>query len=248
MSLVERWMLHALLKVSHLRYYPKFKREMREIITELAEFTGLPKSQVKSYVEQSRQLAEEEWMKRNPKTPEEVLNFYSDSQFYIFDLAHAYSLDAIIVRNRYASLCEGRVLDYGGGSGDIIIRASEYSKDLTYYDVAGRILEFARWRFKKRGLAVKIIEASDKEDRLIGKYDTIFCFSVLEHLYDPLMHLERLRRHISSSGKLFITAQFSTENHPMHMVQNKSLEEMLVSLGFAKVKNHLKQLSYYQLK
>ena len=100
----------------------------------------------------------------------------------------------------------------------MIIRCAERGlKDLTYYDLEGKIMSFAKWRFTKRRINVRIIKASDEEDRLEGKYDSIFCFDVLEHVTEPIKHAERLLKHLSKNGKLFIQVAKKSVHYPMHI-------------------------------
>jgi SAM-dependent methyltransferase len=40
---------------------------------------------------------------------------------------------------------------------------------------------------------------------LSGKYDTIFCFEVIEHLFNPLHFLFQIRRVLKDDGRLYIT-------------------------------------------
>jgi len=123
------------------KYYPVYIREWRSIINELSEYFKLPKEEVRLRMKHGRRLAREEWLKRNPKTHQEILDFYSEAKNYIFDIAQGdYSLKTIIFREQIAKMCKGKVLDYGGGIGDMIIRASKYSKDLTYYDIPEKCL------------------------------------------------------------------------------------------------------------
>jgi len=77
-----------------------------------------------------------------------------------------------------------------------------------------------------------MIEASDFEDRLNEKYDTIICLSVLEHCINPLLHLKRIKKHLSPNGRIFVAAYFGkTEQHPMHFNSNKTLDEYLTLVG-----------------
>lgn len=102
---------------------------------------------------------------------------------------------------------KGRVLDYGGGIGALSIMLAQAGiKDITYLDVPGKTFEFAKWRFKRRGLDITAIEGSELKDKLSGLYDTIFCLDVIKHLLNPLLHTKRLADHLTSGGKLFITA------------------------------------------
>jgi len=186
-----------------------------------------------------------EWKLMNPKSHEEILNFYKITESYPFDLGrYDYFVDDL--RERAPRVCTGRILDYGGGIGDMIIRCAERGlKDLTYYDLEGKIMDFAKWRFAKRGIKVRIVKASDEKDRLEGKYDSIFCFDILEHVIDPIKHAERLLKHLSKNGKLFIQVIRPTVHHPMH-ISSFDVEAYFSSRGSRKrMSSPLGMIEYY---
>jgi len=65
----------------------------------------------------------------------------------------------------------------------------------------------------KKILEVKFnlkIESTDASidfdrDKIIGKYGTIFCFEVLEHLYNPLFHLDCLKKALKKDGAIYLS-------------------------------------------
>lgn len=42
-------------------------------------------------------------------------------------------------------------------------------------------------------------------DRIPGKYNTIFCFEVLEHLFNPLFFLESLKKCLAKNGIIYLS-------------------------------------------
>ena len=188
------------------------------MIRDLSEYTGLPIEDVQAkLMSDTAKVCAYEWEQMNPKSREETLDFYRTTENYLFDLAR-YDYFFQTWRERVPRLCRGRILDYGGGIGDMIIRCAEGGlNDLTYYDLEGKTMNFAKWRFAKRRIKVRTIKASDREDRLEGKYDSILCFDVLEHVTEPLKHAERLLKHLSKNGKLFIQVAKKSVHQPMHI-------------------------------
>jgi 2-polyprenyl-3-methyl-5-hydroxy-6-metoxy-1,4-benzoquinol methylase len=199
------------------------RQGQREIIQELSKFAGLSSREVWDELQVAEAKLASEWRRRNPKNHEQILEFYRATKHYVFDLANydyfAFGPGGALVRECMAMLGRGRVLDYGGGIGDMTIRlANRGCPDLTYYDVNGETMKFAKWRFAQRGLDVAMIEASDEEDRLEGKYDTVFCLDVLEHVCEPLRHAERLVSHLSRrDGRLFLSVGKPDAEYPMHI-------------------------------
>jgi 2-polyprenyl-3-methyl-5-hydroxy-6-metoxy-1,4-benzoquinol methylase len=199
------------------------RQGQREIIRELSKFAGLSPREVWGEMQVADAKLVSEWERRDPKDHEQILEFYRATRNYVFDLADydyfAFGPGGALVRECMAMLGRGRVLDYGGGIGDMTIRlANRGCSDLTYYDVSGETMKFARWRFAQRGLDVAVIEASDEEDRLEGKYNTVFCLDVLEHVCEPLEHAERLVSHLSRrDGRLFLSVGKPDPEYPMHI-------------------------------
>lgn len=212
------------------------KRDRREIIYELSEFLKLSPGDVIDLLQKSTKLSAEEWREKFKGSAE--LDFYSYSKYYIFDLCYGnywssntYLGKALIAKNSF-----GKILDYGAGVGSQLIMAWNLGfKDLTYYDVNGILFDFAKFRFKKRGMCVRMISASDVEDRLEESYDTIYCLWVLEHVKDPYIHLKRLNKHLKNGGRLFLAYRFGKdEYHPMEFDHNLNIDELLKSWGYEK--------------
>lgn len=89
-----------------------------------------------------------------------------------------------------------RVLDFGCGSGGFL----KMIKDIAI-SVAGVELEDEKRLFlNEEGLACfESVDALCEE-----KYDVITMFHVLEHLPDPIMILEELKKHLTDDGKIII--------------------------------------------
>ena len=216
--MIQKWIQRLDQTLCHLLTFSKRQRARLEVIRDLSEYTGLPIEDVQTRImSDTTKVCAYEWKQMNPKSHEEILDFYRTTESYLFNLAR-YDYFFQNWRERVPRLCWGRILDYGGGIGDMIIRCAERGfKDLTYYDLEGKTMNFAKWRFAKRGIKVQIIKSSDEEDRLEGKYDSIFCFDVLEHVTEPIKHAERLIKHLSKIGNLFIQVAKKVYTQPMHI-------------------------------
>lgn len=118
----------------------------------------------------------------------------------------------------------------------VLLLSKKPRRDITYYDVPGKVLEFTRWGFRKYGHPIKVIEGSDYRDKLEGVYDTIICLDVLEHPVNPLDHLKRLRKQLSDKGKLYVNAAFvpKKEDEEIHRYSERPLKDLLREAGFKK--------------
>lgn len=160
---------------------------------ELAEYTGRPLE----LVTQRCQTAPIELAWQWERYRNDPLSFYRESDLYIFDLT------------MYQTLLYGRgfydwyvktirtygwrtVLDYGGGIGEYTIVAADEGVAPVFLEVAGsRTLDYALWRFDKRGLVN--IEVWNENAGLTGDaFDFIVIMDVLEHLEEPVALIAKL--------------------------------------------------------
>lgn len=84
--------------------------------------------------------------------------------------------------------------------------------------------------------------------RLSGKYATIFCFEVLEHLFNPLHFLMEARRVLEDDGRLFLSTpkgrpHFLWFEHHFHEFHVRELKHLFERAGFAIVR-----LKYYRIR
>lgn len=69
--------------------YCKRQRARLELIQDLSEYTGLPVEEVqKRIMSEPAKVSAHEWKKMNPKSHEEILDFYRETESYLFDMAH----------------------------------------------------------------------------------------------------------------------------------------------------------------
>jgi 2-polyprenyl-3-methyl-5-hydroxy-6-metoxy-1,4-benzoquinol methylase len=211
-------------------------KDREEVVHELAEFLRLDPALVKKLLPKGTYLSAEEWKRIVKRVDVDLYDFYSQSEYYIFDLCYGnyWNIGTYVGMILIAMNSKGRILDYGGGVGSqLIISWRTGLRDLTYYDIKGRIFDFAKYRFERRGMRVNMVEASDTEDKLGGTYDTIYCREVLEHVRDPFFHLERLDEHLVKKGRLFLSYHFEKdENHPMHFSHVVNVDKWFRDRGY----------------
>jgi SAM-dependent methyltransferase len=123
--------------------------------------------------------------------------YYTATDLYLFDLTKYQSeLRRLGVARAWAeSVCNVReaaggcrVLDYGGGIGEWALIAALNGADVTYFDLDGPTLAYARWRFERHNAPVRVLTS----DPLGERYDVIVAMDVLEHLPEPQPVIERL--------------------------------------------------------
>lgn len=218
----------------------------RDIAAEIAEILSVNVDDVLNEVESEAvnpgSHVQRAWLNTHPNSDMEIEDFYSHTTSYIFDLMVESARE---VRQEWRAavvevlnLCWGgaefaRVLDYGAGVGTDTLYFAEMCREAFYYDLPGRTSEFAVKRFAQRGVPISRVTNTE----MYGpEFDAIVCFEVLEHLVDPLAHLDELVRLTKPGGMLFLTESFGliNENYPSHLARHKHLSGKLDELMLAR--------------
>ena len=99
-----------------------------------------------------------------------------------------------------------KVLDYGCGVADYALSFGIYGYHITLSDIEGGVVEFAKWRCKKRNLKYDFIpiKVSNMYPEL-GQQDIIIAGEVLEHIRDPLRTVQAFHNALPSGGYLWVS-------------------------------------------
>ena len=84
-------------------------------------------------------------------------------------------------------------------------------------------------------------------DHLTGQYDTIFCFEVLEHLFNPLHFLLEAHESLKVEGRLFLSTpkgkpHFLWFKHHFHEFHRRELVKLIERAGFQIVRMEYKRI------
>ena len=97
----------------------------------------------------------------------------------------------------------GTYLDYGTGTGSGATFFAQQGMTTTVADISSRMLDFAKWRFERRGLSATYLDL--KQGGLPKKaFDMITCFHVLQHVEDPVATMRELREALTENGVLIV--------------------------------------------
>ena len=130
--------------------------------------------------------------------PQQAERFYEDTvgTGHLLELAAwhlgsaGYIADTLRLQQQFA---RGQVLDFGGGIGSHALAAAalESVEAVWYVDLNPHNRAFVAERAQTLGLAGRLHCCRDLEDgALPGRFDTVVCLDVLEHLADPAGQLE----------------------------------------------------------
>jgi SAM-dependent methyltransferase len=104
------------------------------------------------------------------------------------------------------SLSGKTCLEFGYGSGDMLLLYASLGLDAFGFDISESAFEIARLRIEKHPvLKGKIRLAQDKTEVYAKRYDYIMAFEVLEHIEDDLSCIKEWWNILNEHGKLLIS-------------------------------------------
>lgn len=214
-----------------------------DLVEELCLYLNCNRATVEERLCYGTQLLAKEWEQMSPQTPDEIIAFYRNAENYIFDLANWHQGGSQKIQN-LIEFCQqrklNRILDYGCGIGEEGIALAEVGFEVTMADVPGKTFDFAKWRVRRRDLRVQFIDVVD-DAPLKEIYDCVFCFEVLEHLWEPAVVVQHIYNHLLKGGFMLVTATFHYSSlYPMHLAKNNRYQgegflQMMRKIGFQSI-------------
>jgi 2-polyprenyl-3-methyl-5-hydroxy-6-metoxy-1,4-benzoquinol methylase len=218
------------------------------LICELAEYEKLDIQETKQRLAVSKQELNKAWHEKGYRNP---LAFYQNNRWYLYDLTLYHSNygpyhDVYGVLNFCIANKLKKILDFGAGIGSSGIIFAKAGLDVTLADVSPILLDYAKWRFVKRGLEANFINLS-QEDLPQEAFDVIIATDVFEHLAKPNDEIKKIARALKNGGYLFFNITETESNtHPMHISRAINVLKYMRSCGFKKVKDEIIDMHKYQ--
>lgn len=212
------------------------------VLQELSDYFGVPRDEALRRAELGDEKLKEEWLALDPRTPEEIADFYKASPTYIYELMYWHScvndsrplLYVPSVRLAHAAGAI-RYLDFGSGVGSQGLLFAKHGMETTLADIAPQMLDLCRWRFKRHGVAATFIDLN-VESLPRDHYDFITAMEVLEHVPNPFETIRSLVTALRYGGMLYFSAPFREDSlRPMHVVTQPSALWAIRSLGLERV-------------
>ena len=181
------------------------------IITDLTEYTGLPKDEVARRLTET-QAVPNQWIAEyghQSRAPVDYHRFYTFNWLYLFDLANFADQyrPTLANANKYA---KGRCLDYGSGIGTVAVdlACSDPVVSVDTIDICIITQDFLKYRKKKHGLSkISVLDPTDNPTNrrephlsLKGEYDFIYARDVLEHCWNRVDVVKHLIAHTAKGG------------------------------------------------
>ena len=207
-------------------------------LAELIAFTGYTPERIRELWETSNQQLAKNW--EQAAIPHDdrqrMAEWYrQNSELYLFAIS-AYNLEYKRIKSnlKVIRFARGSCLDYGAGNGEILLELARRGHPVTYFDVEGVTMRFARSRAEQQKLAISFALTKDdlKAAAQPRGFDTVFSFDVLEHLPDLPGELTFLSSLLAPGGVfVFDVPAGSTKAHPMHLNHNLNVLEFLCAKG-----------------
>lgn len=203
--------------------YPKVKYGDPELFTDILEYTKLPEEIVAQLLSRKIGSFTKEWETREVK---DDYWFYLSSKGYFWGNLPHLDIDEYIEIVKEYCPAKGRVLEYGGGVGNLIFRLATEGYQAEHLEVSALEKDFLRFRSSKHKLAIKIIDVWQDLEK--DYYDVIFALDVFEHI--PNAHelvKSQLAPALKKGGILIdFTCYGETKKDPMHL--DKKYEKLLL--------------------
>jgi 2-polyprenyl-3-methyl-5-hydroxy-6-metoxy-1,4-benzoquinol methylase len=197
-----------------------------EKIYDLVSYTGKKEEEVLDIIENALKNRNLEWELFSKVSP---LHFHCNTKYSMYCLVKWNSekkYQDIIKYISYISLLKGgKILDFGGGIGELSINLANKNFDISFLEVPGNTLNFAKWRFKKRSLDVNIYTSLNQ---IREKFNIIIALDVIEVLEKPEIHIKKFYDLLNYNGLLILSkGNVGEPEHPMNLSKNKNLIENL---------------------
>lgn len=214
------------------------ERNITAAMHELLDFTGYTPNRIRELWETSNQQLAKNWeMAAIPQDDRERMAewYRQNSELYLFAIS-AYNLEYKRIKSnlKVIRFARGSCLDYGAGNGEILLELARRGHPVTYFDVEGVTMRFARTRAQQHGLTINFARTKEELKAIAQQhgFDTIFSFDVLEHLPDLPGELTFLSSLLAPNGVfVFDVPAGSTKAHPMHLNHNLNVLDFLSAKG-----------------
>jgi len=177
----------------------------------------------------------------------EMIDLYSKSDAFIYELLIvALEKDTVKKRNfikkkikeHFKKNNKIKILCFGDGIGSDSLSFAKLGFNVTYFDIKGKISDFANLNFKLNKVDKLIRTIFNSSNLLENSYDVVICREVLEHLKNPFETVIKLRSYLKNNGICFISESFSSvkKEFPTHLSSNlkyvNKTIEITVKVGF----------------
>lgn len=204
-----------------------------DVVEDLEQYTGLSGVHVRSLLKRRMESFRTEWFSFPPTLREDTW-YYRSSRLYLFaNAVHIHDTPALLQTIASAAPPKGRILEFGGGTGNLTLALAAQGFRMDYVDLSALQKDFVRFRASKHGLRDHVSVLDSWQSLPGAAYDMVVALDVLEHLPDLRGVLEgELLPSLAPGGILVEQSPFlRTVSNPMHHLDDDGLDSILVAHG-----------------
>ena len=230
-----KWLLYYIVRPFHSRQHSRLKKlaskraqandSLRKAFCELSEYTG---EDIDFLKEKRKKLIREANSKNYDRLSEKELNlFYTQTPHYMYELSpwnagcgRDWLITQLIIpylNKKYYK----KILDFGGGTGDLCFSLAKEGFDTFYTDLNKPAIEFTKWRVNRRKINIHFLIKDEVANEM---FDCIVSFDMFEHLKNLPEKIGFLVSHLHPKGALIFNMEFSGE--AMHIQENKRYQNV----------------------
>jgi 2-polyprenyl-3-methyl-5-hydroxy-6-metoxy-1,4-benzoquinol methylase len=206
-----------------VRMAAEVARVYNDNFADLVLFTRKSENEIIELLKNALSERNKEW---EILSEQSILNYHRSNEFSMFCLTKWNSEERYQEIIKYITfICKklkGKILDFGGGTGELSIHLATNSLDVDFLEVPGKTMNFAKWRFQRMHLEINTFTSLNH----VEKYDIIICLDVLETLEKPLAHLRKFHQLLNKNGTLILSiGEVGSVAHPMNLEKNRAFLE-----------------------
>ncbi len=225
----------ALIRPGHQSLY-------ESMVTELAEYLEEAPATVAAACAAGAESVAQDWKARQLRKdspPVAVVEFYRTTKSYLFDLTtfnsdypHTATLETLLSMAKRRGLTQ--VLDFGSGIGSVGIFFAQNGMDVSLADISEPLQKYVAWRFKVRGLKLKLIDLNC-EELPRNTFEVVTAFDVLEHLAKPAETLRSLAASMRTGGLIALNVEEPDVRFPQHIATYEEVFSSVAAAGFRRL-------------
>lgn len=204
-------------------------KKLKDVYQDLIDYLGMPIEEISRSYWNKRETTDKERQKliENASNEERPIEYYRNTDQYLYELSMwEAQKDKQREFKKIYLFCRKfnikKVLDFGGGVGGLCIYLNNRGLECDYLDIPGETYNFARWRFNKHKIELKLISAF--ENAVSSSYDAVVAYDVFEHIFDLANAIKKINRCLITGGYLIDISTFSGGG--LHLLKNEIYQDL----------------------